>query len=140
MCFSADRFEMWSSYEIIDDSYVNARTGHASVSFQGFCIVWGGRSTITPKPFLPPEELLVYAQGENLWHLHKTRGDIPPPRTHSATVLVGSSLFTLSGFDQDVWSRTCRVWQLDLVNLIWTEIHPDGRQPLPCERVACWAE
>ena len=130
---------MWTCYEVIDESYVNARTGHVSVSFQGFCIVWGGRSTTTPNPFLPSEELMVYAQDENLLHLHKTRGEIPPPRSHSSTVLVGSSLFTMSGFDQDVWSRTCRVWQLDLVNLIWTEIHPDGRPPLSCERVACWA-
>ena len=72
--------------------------------------------------FTHTNQLFCYNTSTNSWELPATRGKIPSPRRGHSTFVTGDTAFVFGGFAEG--SITNDLFTLDLVNMIWTEVHP----------------
>ena len=72
--------------------------------------------------FTMTNQLFCYNTSTNSWELPASRGKIPSPRLNHSTFVTGDTAFVFGGYEEG--SLTNDLFILDIVNMIWTEVHP----------------
>ena len=79
--------------------------------------------------FTLTNQLFCYNTSTNSWELPTTRGNIPSPRWNHSTFVTGDTAFVFGGSTDVKDSFTNDLFTLDMVNMIWTEVHPPFDTP-----------
>lgn len=124
-------------------SIVHKRVGHVAVSYKHFILVWGG--------FMSGEDdFEVYCSAEHVWAYNciyetwsvlVTKGSIPFPNSGSTAVIIDDTLYIYGGVEEltdDLWRYGCELHSLDLKNLTWNTLVPNGNSPKGSDKAVGW--
>lgn len=126
------------------EHYPGEHIGHISVYHHGHMIVlsgFGGYKENLTTDYNPTTEIWVYDQMIEKW-IRKictsiTPDDIPMERSGAVGSVIDNHLYMFGGFSQEGSLRTLH--RLNLSNLKWQYLKPEGMLPLACDKSVCWS-
>ncbi|XP_059480297.1 kelch domain-containing protein 2-like isoform X2 [Neocloeon triangulifer] len=134
---------------------IHCRSGHISVKYRNYVLVWGGSREVhydmeTKHEYHDTGEVMMYNCCTEVWTRLITSGQIPLKCSGSTGVILGECLYVFGGTIlrlQQVFNdgegtsfetSSNALYKLDMRTLVWTELHPSGVCPSPCDKLVSW--
>ncbi|KAK3866459.1 hypothetical protein Pcinc_028003 [Petrolisthes cinctipes] len=133
--------------------FVHRRAGHVMVAYEGRLYVWGGYmelphlesytlNTPSKSMYHRSDEIWVYDPLLDTWTSKSGNGFVPQQLSGSCAAVHGDHMYLFGGWtsiqSELMENNLNYLWRLHLPTLTWELLKPEGTQPYPCDKAACW--